>query len=375
MGLVVGILYTEISVEPEHAGICRSFLTALSYRPGQDTAAVPEQQPGTWLVRGTSCIRLALASGDGQSAARHVARHGDGVSDVAFLVTSVAQACDRAMAAGAELLREPRPCALEDIAAFAGAADARQAYRRTLCERLPVTAVIGTPYGIQHTLYEIPGYRVPDDPALETTDHVALAVGRGGELEAAARFYSDGLGFGRQTMEPVVVGEEGLDSCVLTGGAAVITVVAPLEGGASGQIDSFLKSNNGPGIQHVALRVGDVVREVCQARKGGVPFLKPSPGYYDWLRPRVEQAVYSPARMAELQRAGVLVGTEGPGRHIEQIFTGLCVGPLFWELIRRDPGAAGFGLDNVEYLFKAKRQADAAVNTGASDPIGEPDMR
>jgi 4-hydroxyphenylpyruvate dioxygenase len=376
--LVAASLYTKIAVAQANERTWRSFLHALGYR--QDRTAVPPQRPGTWLARGTSSIQLSVADGSDSGAASHVARHGGGVEDVAFLVTSAEQACARAMAAGAELIREPRPCGLADIAPFTGASAARLAWRRTYGEQTPAVGVIGTPFGIHHTLYEIPGYQVPGDPALEATDHIALAVGRG-ELRAAEAFYADAFGFGSHAMQAVEVGDEGLESCVLTGGTAVITAVAPLERGAAGQIDRFLQVNAGPGVQHIALRVGDIVSEVEQA---GVSFLPAPAGYYEWLLRRAEagEVICSPERLAELRKAGVLVGTESPGRQVYQIFTA-CVessapdgeagdddfvqpSQMFFEMIERGPGATGFGHDNVKFLFESKRAAELEVGAVAA---------
>lgn len=142
------------------------------------------------------------------------------------------------------------------------------------------------------------------------------------------------------------------------------------------QIYAFVDANHGPGIQHIALHVPDIVTAVEGLRARGVDFL-PTPGsYYDMLPARLADRRVTNFRddIAELRRLGILVDGEDD-RYLLQIFSveaqalqGREVGgPFFWEVIRRR-GARGFGEGNFRALFEAieREQERRAEDGGAA---------
>lgn len=127
------------------------------------------------------------------------------------------------------------------------------------------------------------------------------------------------------------------------------------------QVYTFVENNQGPGVQHVAFHVPQILPAVEGLRRGGIEFLDTPATYYDLL----------PARLAgrnvrnlkepreELQRLGILVDGEND-KYLLQIFMvegGVLyrdqpAGPFFYEVIQRC-GARGFGEGNFRALFES----------------------
>ena len=61
----------------------------------------------------------------------------------------------------------------------------------------------------------------------------------------------------------------------------------PAEGLKKSQIEEYLDSNEGPGVQHIALLTGDIVSSIESLRSNGVDFLDIPDTYYDNLRDRI----------------------------------------------------------------------------------------
>ena len=61
----------------------------------------------------------------------------------------------------------------------------------------------------------------------------------------------------------------------------------PAEGLKKSQIEEYLDSNQGPGVQHIALLTGDIVSSIQALRENGVDFLDVPDTYYDNLRDRI----------------------------------------------------------------------------------------
>jgi 4-hydroxyphenylpyruvate dioxygenase len=118
------------------------------------------------------------------------------------------------------------------------------------------------------------------------------------------------------------------------------------------QIDEYLDFYQGPGVQHLALATGDILRAVDRLRQEGVEFLRTPDSYYEdpELRARIGR-VRVP--IEELHKRGILVDRDEDG-YLLQIFT-KPIGDrptVFFELIERH-GSRGFGAGNFKALFEA----------------------
>ena len=130
----------------------------------------------------------------------------------------------------------------------------------------------------------------------------------------------------------------------------------------SSQIFIFCEEHKGPGVQHVALAVQDLMFTVSTLRERGIQFMPTPNTYYDLLPERlVELGVNRIAEDVEaLRKLQILVDGNGVDEYLLQIFMREAsaqfkdpqAGPLFLELIQRK-GDRGFGAGNFRALFES----------------------
>jgi 4-hydroxyphenylpyruvate dioxygenase len=278
----------------------------------------------------------------------HVARHGDGVKDIALRVRDAAAAYQAALANGATGILEPTI--------------SEDAHGRI------VKASIAT-YGetvhsfIERDGYEgpfMPGFRAIDErpPVPETglaaIDHIVGNVELGA-MEQWVNYYRDVLGF-KQLIhfddQDISTEYSALMSKVMQNGSGKIKfpINEPADGRKKSQIEEYLEYYGGPGVQHIALATGDICATVDALRAAGIPFIKVPPSYYDDLESRV--GAIDESRQA-LQERGILVDRDEEG-YLLQIFSQPMQDrpTLFIEIIQRK-GSRGFGKGNFKALFEA----------------------
>ncbi len=280
--------------------------------------------------------------------AAHVARHGDGVKDIALRVHDAAAAYNAAVANGAVGVQAPT--VLEDD-------DGRV-----------VRASIATYGDTIHSFIErenyagpfLPGFTaLPTDVPVPSTgiaaiDHIVGNV----ELGAMNRwvgFYRGVLGFAQLVHfddQDISTEYSALMSKVMQNGTGKVKfpINEPADGRRKSQIEEFLEYYGGPGVQHIALATGDICATVDALRAAGVPFISVPAVYYNELEARVGAIDES---RAALQARGILVDRDDDG-YLLQIFSQpLQDRPtLFVEIIQRK-GSRGFGKGNFKALFEA----------------------
>ena len=127
------------------------------------------------------------------------------------------------------------------------------------------------------------------------------------------------------------------------------------------QIAKFVDDNGGPGVQHVAFAVDDIMWSVEELRRRGVDFMETPKAYYLALPERLEKLGITNVKqeIAELERLQILVDGAG-GKYMLQIFLReaaamydeVRAGPFFYEVIQRC-GDEGFGYGNFRALFES----------------------
>ena len=139
------------------------------------------------------------------------------------------------------------------------------------------------------------------------------------------------------------------------------------------QINVFCEELRGPGVQHLAISVKDIVGCVRLLRERGLGFM-PTPGaYYDALPERIRRLGIGAIDedLDVLRELEILVDGDGPGKYLLQIFlkesSGLyreeAAGPFFFEIIQRK-GDQGFGAGNFRALFESIERAQQAEPSG-----------
>ncbi|MGW0734169.1 4-hydroxyphenylpyruvate dioxygenase [Streptomyces sp. NPDC002851] len=279
----------------------------------------------------------------------HVAKHGDGVVDLAIEVPDARAAYAYAVEHGATGLEEPY--------------DTKDEYGTV------VRASIATYGEVRHTLVERSGYDGPylpgfvpaepivQPPARRTFQAIDHCVGNVelGKMNEWVAFYNKVMGF---TNMKEFVGDDiateysALMSKVVADGTKKVKfpINEPAIAKKKSQIDEYLEFYNGPGVQHMALATNDIVETVRTMRAAGVQFLDVPDSYYDTLGEWVGDTRVPIDTLRELK---ILADRDEDG-YLLQIFTKPVQDrpTVFFEMIERH-GSMGFGKGNFKALFEA----------------------
>jgi 4-hydroxyphenylpyruvate dioxygenase len=127
------------------------------------------------------------------------------------------------------------------------------------------------------------------------------------------------------------------------------------------QIAKFVDDNGGPGVQHIAMAVDNIVWSIEELKRRGDEFMETPKAYYLALPERLAQlGITNVAQeLAELERLQILVDG-GHDKYMLQIFLReastmydeVRAGPFFYEVIQRC-GDEGFGYGNFRALFES----------------------
>ena len=286
--------------------------------------------------------------------ARHVHDHGDGVKDLALWVNNAKTAFAKAVKRGAEPVREPEVLTDEHGEIVIAAIRTYGETIHSLVERrkykgafmpgfVPVTPVYqGRPLGLKYV------------------DHCVGNVELGA-MNRWVRFYEDVLGFYNLISfddKAITTEYSALMSKVVSNGNGRIKfpLNEPAAGRKKSQIDEYLEFYRGPGVQHIAMETGDIIRTVTRLRKNGVEFLAVPATYYDSVPARVG---HIDEDIAPLKELGILVDRDDEG-YLLQIFTKPVEDrpTVFFEIIQRK-GAKSFGAGNFKALFEAIEREQA----------------
>lgn len=297
------------------------------------------------VLVGTGRIRIALGQvvDDDDCASAFVRTHGDAVADIALAVADVAGAFETALRRGGRPVRQP----IEHNGVLAATIEGVGDLVHTFVER-PPDGQLQLPPGLALPA----GSAVPEKGPLSGVDHLAICV-ESGQLGDAIRYYTEVLDFRLIFEERIEVGGQAMSSAVVQSSSGDVTFTF-LEQDSSrdpGQIDDFLKTHGGPGVQHVALGTDDVVSAVRTLSDRGVGFAPASPRYYDAIREKITPRRHG---VEQLQELGILVDEDRDGQ-LFQIFTRAVHSrrSFFFELIER-AGAVTFGTGNVQALYESR---------------------
>jgi 4-hydroxyphenylpyruvate dioxygenase len=287
--------------------------------------------------------------------ADHVREHGDGVHDLAFAVPDADAAFEAAVARGALPVDEPF-----EVGDAGGAIRlARIATYGDTCHTFVDRSGYTGPYRPGYTTEGLPPTPVGAPVGLATFDHVVGNVEKG-SLEGWVEFYRSVLGFERlRHFDDSQISTEYsalMSTVVWDGSTIVLPLNEPAEGRRKSQIQEYLETYRGPGVQHIALHTDDIVAAVSSLRQRGLRFLEAPPTYFDDARARLG---HLDLPWDDLQRLGILVDEE-PDGWLLQIFTETVTDrpTVFIEIIQRG-GASGFGAGNFKALFEAIEREQA----------------
>jgi 4-hydroxyphenylpyruvate dioxygenase len=313
------------------------------------------RESASYLLRQQK-LRFVVSSplGPDGPIAEHVARHGDGVRDVAFQVDDAAEAFRRAVERGAAPAAPPRTLRDEQGEVVVAAVHTYGDTVHSLVERRSYSGLF------------LPGFEPAESPlgarpvGLLHVDHCVgnVEVGR---MNHWAAFYETVFGFRKLVSfddKDISTEYSALMSKVMANGNERIKlpINEPARGRGRSQIEEYLDFYRGPGVQHLALASDDILATVGALRDRGVAFLTVPDSYYEQLPARVGAIEEDVRRLREL---GILVDRDDEG-YLLQIFTKPVQDrpTLFYEIIQRK-GARSFGKGNFKALFESIEREQA----------------
>jgi 4-hydroxyphenylpyruvate dioxygenase len=287
-------------------------------------------------------VNFVVNAEPGSHGARFAQAHGPSACAMAFRVHDAAKAYRRAVALGAQPFQTqvgPMELAIPAIQGIGGSLI-------YLVDR----------YG-ERSIYDVDF--VPTDPArgfahdgagLSAIDHVTHNVFRG-NMDNWAGYYERLFNFREVRYFDIEGRLTGLKSRAMTSPDGKIRIPINESADEKSQIEEYLRSYHGEGIQHIALATRDIYRTVERLRGSGVAFQETPDTYYEAVEARVAGHGED---LARLQKERILIdGAPGKGEGVLlQIFTQNAIGPIFFEIIQRK-GNEGFGEGNFRALFES----------------------
>lgn len=299
-----------------------------------------------------------------------VKTHGEGVMDISFKVVDVDYAFEKAIGAGAYIIKVPQT--LTDDNGSVRIATIAVPYtdiHHTLIQNIDyfgpflpnyTKSLIVKPDGYVRQLEALPLIQ------LDCIDHCVENY-TWNQMMTQARFYANIFGFHKYWSvdeKDVFTGETALKSIVMasSNGKIKMPINEPAKGLKRSQIEEFYDYNGGPGVQHIALRTNDIIATVNSLRKRGIEFNPASEKYYETLKQRlVNDDIILKEDFNTIRNLNILVDYDPETRnkasrtcnYILQIFTKpLHDRPtLFIEIIQRHHHN-GFGKGTFKGLFE-----------------------
>ena len=305
------------------------------------------------LEQGKIRLVLSTALGPDHHIARHVYLHGDGVAVIALAVPDAASAFQESVQRGAT--RVASPTAEEDnYGVFRYSAI--KTYGETIIKYVDRSDYEGpfAPGYANRGGSEKGNVRYRSDAGLMHIDHMVGNVELGA-MNRWVNFFAQTMGFSQLAHfddEDISTEYSALMSKVMQDGTGKVKfpINEPAEGKRKSQIQEYLDYYRGPGVQHLALSTGDILKTVAELSTRGIEFLYVPTTYYDDLEQRVGKINEPIDKLAEL---GILVDRDDEG-YLLQIFTKPVEDrpTLFFEIIERH-GSRGFGKGNFKALFES----------------------
>jgi 4-hydroxyphenylpyruvate dioxygenase len=334
------------------------------------------------LRSGDICFVFTSPLQSSSPIAQWVCMHGDGVRDIALTVHDAESAYTETTKRGATGVLEPRTVS-DKHGHGAIKRSTIKTYGDVVHSFIERRGYDG-PFLPGFVEYRYAGGPRPSHAGLMRIDHAVGNVELG-RMNDWVRFYEEVMGFTLSDHfddEHIKTEYAALMSKVMQSGNGFIKfpINEPAAGQKKSQIDEYLYYNEGPGVQHIAMRTDEIVATVSQMMAQGMVFLPAVLRYYTDLEDHLHDLIakgygtLGPSgrpikgenyldkipELGKLAQLGILVDGDDEG-YLLQIFTRIAQDrpTLFFEVIQRR-GARGFGTGTFKALFEAlEREKDA----------------
>ncbi|ODH02818.1 4-hydroxyphenylpyruvate dioxygenase [Nostoc sp. KVJ20] len=297
------------------------------------------------VQNGAVCFFLSSPLLPTSPVAEFLRQYPPGVADVAFAVDDVEAAIALAQKHGATILQPIQERQVGTAFLKCGKIAAWGGLTHTLIER---------------SLVFDKGQKTNDN-TFTAIDHVVLNVAVG-ELERAVAWYENILDFQPQQAFKIKTNRSALHSQVMISRNGSVQLPINEPASRNSQIQEFLDVNQGPGIQHIALRTTNLVSAIAKFRASGLSLLSVPQTYYSQLKQRPGLTL-SPLELEAIAQQEILVDwqeyTPLEGGNTAPLLLQIFTQPIFeqptffFEFIERRFQAQGFGEGNFRALFEA----------------------
>ncbi len=289
-------------------------------------------------------INYVLNAEPDSFASRFVAEHGPCAPSMAWRVVHARHAFNHAVSLGAEpYTGADRTLEVPAIKGIGG----------SLIYFVDKYGAMGSPYDREFDWLGAPDPK-PEGVGFYYLDHLTHNVYRG-NMDKWFDFYARLFNFRQIRFFDIEGKLTGLHSRALTSPCGRIRIPINESADAHSQIEEYLESYKGEGIQHIAVASERLYDAADALAANGVAFMPGPPDtYYEQSFARVPGHTEPIPRM---QRHGILIDGEGvvDGRETKillQVFSKTVIGPIFFEFIQRK-GDDGFGEGNFRALFES----------------------
>ncbi|MBY0463010.1 MAG: 4-hydroxyphenylpyruvate dioxygenase [Alphaproteobacteria bacterium] len=288
----------------------------------------------------SSCLNIE------SSLYKHVLAHDNGVKNIAFLSSNIEADYDKAVKHGVQIVLEPTQVESQDLKTKIASVTCFGDTIHTFIQRE------------RNKEWRMPFYKpfqdnkLKIDAGLVGIDHIAIALEKG-QLNTWEEFYHNAFNFQQTHREDVYTEYSGMNSLVMSNpkGTIKFPLVEPASSDRKSQIDSYLESYGGAGVQHIAFLSEDIIKTTQVLKNNGIEFLTIPNSYYDNAYQSLPDAYKQ--KLPILKDLGILVDTDQKGVLMQIFSKPLQSRPTFFiEIIQRD-NIQGFGSNNIKALFEA----------------------
>ncbi|CDM61412.1 MULTISPECIES: 4-hydroxyphenylpyruvate dioxygenase [Rhizobium] len=211
----------------------------------------------------------------------------------------------------------------------------------------------GSAYDLEFDWLGKPNPR-PDGVGFFYLDHLTHNVYRG-NMDKWWDFYRELFNFKQIHFFNIDGRITGLMSRAITSPCGKIRIPLNESKDDTSQIEEYLKTYKGEGIQHIAVGTDAIYEATDKLAENGLRFMPgPPETYYDMS---VQRVTGHDEPIDRMRRHGILIDGEGvldggTTKILLQIFSKTVIGPIFFEFIQRK-GDEGFGEGNFRALFES----------------------
>ena len=292
---------------------------------------------------------LTTALSNNHEISKWVNKHGDGVSEIAFLSDSVMDDYNYAVDHGAPSYNKYKELSDSDGAYRIASVKTYGEVVHSFVDSSEYNGIWKPGY-LSYSLDDIPTNKTD----LLLVDHIVGNV-EDNNMNNWIDYYERSFNFKsfiEFTEDDIATEYSSLRSKVVksNNNKIKLPINEPAEGLKKSQIQEYIDFNNGAGVQHIALLTSDIVSTISALRENGADFLDVPDNYYDELKSRVGDLDEDINKLKELK---ILVDRDSDG-YLLQLFTKPVQDrpTLFIEIIQRK-GCQGFGKGNFMALFES----------------------